>query len=108
MEFVSPETLRSLFNDGHYRTRLSEGQLQADIVNESHLVNPEAKSLPKCTVGQFLRYVDNHGQWFAEVYQYLKPDGTLGCSGMPDPKSIRQGGTIFALRRQFRAMPPTA
>ena len=48
-------------------------------------------------MGQFLEYIDKKGQWHAQAYQYLRPDGTLGASGKPDPKRIRKDGKIWAL-----------
>ena len=48
---------------------------------------------------EFVEYLDDQGQWIAQAYQYVKPDGSLGASGKPDPKRIRQGGKIWALMR---------
>jgi hypothetical protein len=33
----------------------------------------------------------------AIVHQYLRPDGTLGASGLPDPKWLRDGDRILIL-----------
>jgi hypothetical protein len=35
-----------------------------------------------------VRYVDASGTCIAVVHQYLKPDGTLGGWGRPDPKFL--------------------
>jgi hypothetical protein len=31
----------------------------------------------------------------ALVHQYLRPDGTVGASGRPDPKAILDRGTLY-------------
>jgi hypothetical protein len=33
-------------------------------------------------------YVTPHGQPVALLHQYKRPDGTLGGSGLPDPKVV--------------------
>jgi hypothetical protein len=39
--------------------------------------------------------VDSDGRMVAEVHRYLRPDGTIGASGVPDPKRISFGGTLY-------------
>lgn len=99
VEFVSAQTLRHLFNSRDYTKLATTGQLRINVKRENHLLTPEAKLLPRCTLGQFIEYIDPDGQWHAQAYQYLKPDGSLGASGKPDPKRIRYCGKILALER---------
>jgi hypothetical protein len=33
------------------------------------------------------------------VHQYLRPDGTLGASGLPDPKLVVHEGVVYKLAR---------
>ena len=35
----------------------------------------------------------------AEVHQYVRPDGSLGGSGLPDPKRLYKDGILYAVRR---------
>jgi hypothetical protein len=35
------------------------------------------------------------GREVAVVHQYLRENGSLGASGLPDPKRICQGDTIY-------------
>lgn len=86
-----------MFNELEYTDLISSGQLRVLSIKERHLTMPEAKQMPRCTVGQFLRYIDTQGHWVAEIYQYLRPDGLLGASGKPDPKRLRINGTVYAL-----------
>jgi len=101
VEYVPPKALQDLFNAQDFTARATSGQIKIVIRKERHLLFPvaEAKGMPRCTVGQFVEYLDDQGQWIAQAYQYVKPDGSLGASGKPDPKRIRQGGKIWALRR---------
>lgn len=99
VEFVSAQILRDLFNSRDYTKLAATGQLRINIKRENHLLTPEAKNLPHCTLGQFIEYLDADGRWHAQAYQYLKPDGSLGASGKPDPKRIRSEGKILVLDR---------
>jgi len=99
VEFVSAKTLRDLFNLSDYTKLVNTGQLRISVKSENHLLKPEAKQLPHCTLGQYIEYLDTDGKWHAQAYQYLKPDGALGASGKPDPKRIRHNGKILVLDR---------
>ena len=50
---------------------------------------------PPGTRSQMVAYVDASGQRVALVHQYLRPDGTLGGSGRPDPKLLIEGGVTY-------------
>jgi hypothetical protein len=42
-----------------------------------------------------VRYVDQAGSRIAVVHQYMKPDGTLGGWGRPDPKFLLLEGVAY-------------
>jgi hypothetical protein len=42
-------------------------------------------------LSQIIEYFDAEGTRVALVDQYLRPDGTLGGSGRPDPKRVLVG-----------------
>ena len=88
-----------MFNDSQYPRMIAEGLLKSEYLWNGHLQNPEDWQGPWCTHSQTIRYLDNQGQWLVEVHQYLRPDGTLGASGIPDPKRLRIGDTVYALER---------
>ena len=52
---------------------------------------------PRGTRSQILDYLDPDGERVVTVHRYLRPDGTLGGSGQPDPKWIRREGDVFIL-----------
>lgn len=43
---------------------------------------------PKGTRAQIVTYFDRAGRTVAVVHRFVKPDGTLAASGLPDPKLI--------------------
>jgi hypothetical protein len=49
------------------------------------------------TVSQRIFYY-RQGKLVAVVHQYIRPDGSLGGSGRPDPKWLRDGNTILKFK----------
>jgi len=97
VEWVSPDTIRRAFNDGHYLERLQAGCLRAYIKRNSHCMHPPPGE-PICTHSQILVYYDRHSEPVAVVHQYLRPDQTLGASGRPDPKRLILADRVMAVR----------
>lgn len=51
------------------------------------------------TVSQRVEYWDTvQGRLvkIATVHRYVRPDGTLGASGLPDPKRVLHDGVLYA------------
>lgn len=48
-------------------------------------------------MSQILRYEDENGIEVAIVHRYLRQDGTLAASGLPDPKRITVDGICYVL-----------
>lgn len=92
---VSPETIRTIFNNSQYPMLIANGHLASHTLRDSVLQNPHLRMEPPGTRSQIIRYVDLAGQWVVEIHQYLRPDGSIGASGKPDPKRLRIAGTIF-------------
>ena len=72
--------------------RLRRGELTPVIFHE-WLAPPTAGQLPG-TLGQVVHYFEA-GREVARVHQYLRRDGTLGASGLPDPKWLRDGNRVL-------------
>jgi hypothetical protein len=89
--------LRAMFNDARYWQRAQSGELQQLIVRDGHPSAPKANE-PFCTRSQTIIYREASGQRVAVVHQYLRQDGTLGASGVPDPKKLWQGGVVYEAR----------
>jgi hypothetical protein len=83
-----------MFNDGQYWERLKNGQFRKRFLKDSH-PTPLGAGEPFCTRNQIVSYLDPDGSEVARVHQYLRRDGTLGASGRPDPKKLRDGDVIY-------------
>jgi len=92
---TTPAELRALFNQ-HILPKIQRGELSARVIRESH-PSPERAVMPWCTRSQFIRYVDAHHNEVARCHQYRLPDGSIGASGIPDPKSISLNGVLYML-----------
>src|SRR5215510_1523130 len=56
---------------------------------------PPAVEEPHCTWSQLVEYLDVGGERVMLCHQYMRPDGTLGGSGLPDPKWLLAEGVIY-------------
>jgi hypothetical protein len=100
---VDAATLRQLFNDSGYYLSVQSGEFSEEVVYEgppSRAANQTAG-----TVSQRVRWYDASGRWVATVHQYVKPDGSLGGSGRPDPKQMRIGSVTYSVDLSRRSSP---
>lgn len=88
--------MRQRFNDGRYWERVQSGELRAEEWDSRHPSLPAANE-PYCTRSLMLAYFDQAGNEVARVHQYLRPDGTVGASGRPDPKRLLDAGVLYRL-----------
>ena len=86
--------MRRMFNESNLWVRVQQGEFTQALMTESHPSPPRA-SLPECTRSQILAYYDPHGVKVALVHQYLRPDGSFGASGRPDPKKLLLDGVLY-------------
>ena len=95
---VSAATLRVCFNDSQVLARARAGSLVESIkVHEDKLVDPvrcATLGVPVGTRSQMVVYEDAHG-FVALAHRYLRPDGTVGAHGRPDPKSVLCCGALL-------------
>ena len=83
---------QQIFNESRFIERAAAGELTEHVAS-SHLAPPKA-GMPPGTLSQIIAYRDQKGDELASAHRYLKPDGTLGASGMPDPKSVMVNGVL--------------
>jgi hypothetical protein len=102
VEFVDEWTLREMFNDGDYWGRVLDGELSALTVEEG--VAPARAGQPAGTVSR-LDFIYERGHKVAEVHYYQRPDGSIGGSGEPDPKSLLIDGVLYELEGR-PGLPP--
>ena len=87
---VSEHELRRRFNEGRFWQRVQAGHLQARVLKGKPC---RLATGPTGTLSQIV--ADHDGsQKIALVHQYLRPDGTLGDSGRPDPKELLDDGIV--------------
>ncbi len=91
-------TLRSYFKSAGYWEAVQHGMLTTKILRNGH-PSPPLAGEPLCTRSQMIAYLDLGGNEVARVHQYLRPDGTIGLSGKPDPKRVVYNGTLYVLRK---------
>src|SRR6476661_1025519 len=97
VKIVAAEYLRKMFNDDLLWERAQTGEFTELVWREGH-PSPKRSGEPFCTRSQVIRYLDRSNRLVAVVHQYLRPNGTVGGSGMPDPKRMFKNGVIYAVR----------
>lgn len=102
VKYVSSNSIRKKFNESQVPRMIADGKLVPKYLRDEQLKEPEKRRHPEPhgTRSQTIRYSDTNGQWVAVVHQYLRPDGTLGATGKPDPKRLRVGNTVFIVRQK--------
>jgi hypothetical protein len=98
VEWVSEDIIRQIFNDHRIYELVKDGILRTYLKRNSHPTNPEKVGQPYCTWSQIVIYYDKNDKPVAIVHQYLRPDGKLGASGLPDPKRIFLENRIISVR----------
>jgi len=88
--------MRRIFNEGDYQGKVLAGQLIEKIRRDTHPSRTEAEE-PYCTRTQEISYVDADDREIVRVHQYMRTDGTLGASGLPDPKRILVGEIMYRI-----------
>jgi hypothetical protein len=88
---VGPAELRRRFNDGNYWRRAQAGEFTQRVKRDG---TPATSTEPPGTRSQIVAFYDSGGRRVALVHWYLRPDGSLGGSGMPDPKELFEGGIL--------------
>jgi hypothetical protein len=81
------------------------GQLRVRVLRNGHPSPPLAPE-PVCTRSQLLGYFNLQGDKVAECHQYLRQDGTIGASGMPDPKRLVEAGVLYVVQASGVRPPP--
>ncbi len=88
--------VRHHFNTTDLAGQVERGELMAGLWKDRHLRRP--RNEPPCTRSQMLIYWTEHREPVALVHQYVRPDGSLGASGQPDPKRIVVGEIVYATK----------
>src|SRR3954447_15727120 len=92
--YVSAQILRQRFRDLRIHERFASGEF--DLVVHRSSVAPASRRQPPGTLTQRIIYLQGQTQ-IAVCHRYLRPNGTLGASGLPDPKWLRDGNRILMI-----------
>ena len=96
--WVDNSIIREHFNNGHIVDRAISGDLYSIVGKSKHRIPPPPGE-PICTKSQMINYYTlNGGNLVASAHQYLRPDGSIGGSGLPDPKRLVLQDRILAVR----------
>ena len=90
---VTAAELRQMFADHDFLGRLQRGELTQHLIRDRE-PKPPPHGMPEGTRSQIIAY-RQAGTQVAIVHQYLRPDGTLGASGLPDPKRLLVNGLLY-------------
>jgi hypothetical protein len=90
---ICPWLLRELFNARDFPTLIRAG-IVADRPKDEY-PTPPSRGEPPGTLSQTRLYVHVSIGRVAIVFQYRRPDGTLGASGLPDPKMLVDGNDVL-------------
>lgn len=96
-------TIRRLFN-AHHLHHVTSGKYTCFVEADGHPSSPLAGE-PYCTRSQMVSYRDDLGTPIAKCHRYLRPDGKIGLSGLPDPKQVRVGDEVFLLNSGLQSRP---
>lgn len=96
VEFIDEWELRRMFNDRDYWEQVRAGRMKTRLMENGHPSPPLANE-PYCTRSQTVAYLDDDENVVVYVHQYLRPDGTIGLSGRPDPKELYEDDTWYVL-----------
>lgn len=88
--------LRRRFKEAQLEQRVTKGEVTVTVKRSGHPSPPPACE-PVCTRSETLEYRDNSGVKLSVAHRYLRPDGTIGASGKPDPKLLRVGPVLYVL-----------
>ena len=94
---VSKSIIRKKFNEGSLLQQIKEGKLVKKILRDKAIKSPKPYQGPRGTRTQYIRYTDLNGKIIVEFHQFLRPDGTLGAKGKPDPKKLRVGKDLWVV-----------
>lgn len=91
---ITSAELREIFNRDRLWERAQSGEFAEQVLRAGHPA-PALSGEPHCTQSQIVAYLLPDGTKVATVHQYMRPDGTLGASGRPDPKALVKDGVLY-------------
>jgi hypothetical protein len=94
VERVSKQRLREIFNECQYFSRTQAGEFREVVLYSSPA--PITAGQRPGTKSEIIEYRDANDR-VALVHQYTRPDGSIGASGLPDPKKVLKDNVLYIL-----------
>lgn len=102
-ETVSSEVICGLFNEAGYAAMVRNAILY-QLIRRCRPKDPRrAPDEPSGTVSQSVEYFDRHHRRIAVVHRFVRPDGSIGASGLNDPKYLLHQGVLYKTPRKPEA-----
>jgi len=89
---VSEAELRLRFAKGDYLNRATAGEFGCCLKRSGRA---DSRDEPPGTRSVVVSYVDEFRHRIFLVHFYLRPDGAVGASGLPDPKWLYENGVVY-------------
>ena len=89
---VAEHDLRRRFAAGDYLNRAMNGEFGCCLKAEGRPTSPDE---PAGTRSIMVSYVNELRHRIIMVHIYLRPDGSIGASGQPDPKWLFEDGVVY-------------
>lgn len=90
---MSEAELRRRFAEGDYLNRAERGEFGCCLTDTNPAGSPDEPAGTRTVV---VSYFDDAFNRIFIVHFYLRPDGTIGGSGKPDPKWLFEDGVVYA------------
>lgn len=97
VKYVNNAQIRRIFNQRNYYQKVLSGEWKEELLWERHLKRRRPYPDPICTRSQEIAYKAGD-KYKAIVHQYMRPDGSIGASGLPDPKRLFLKDHIISVR----------
>ena len=89
--------MQDLFHERNLWSKIQNKEFREVLLRERH-ANPLKSGQIFCTYSQILSYQDAEQNEVIRAHRYLKPDGKLGASAVPDPIWMFLNGVIYKLK----------
>jgi hypothetical protein len=98
-QHVSATQLRQIYASARIEARETAGDLVKRPGKFVHL-GKDRGEIPACSHSGRIAFRDLKNEKHAEVHCYILPDGSIGGSGLLDPKEVRYNGVLYFYDRQ--------
>ena len=89
-------TLRRYFNEDRIDERTGpNGDISIRVLRSTVCRNHEIHDWVEGTLSQHIGYYNSDGNLIAKAHRYLRPDGMLAGSGLPDPKRLIHQAVMY-------------